>query len=366
MSLESLVLTASPFAVSNARDTIYALLYLANDMQQVIDTSSGSQLRQIFAPDYLKHPIDIFKDFVRYSIAKSKSLDVLYRQWASWSQLTPQHDYHERVLPSWIGVANVDEVLPDHQRDAPLDGFLGPVGSQTYHASQGIDFQKQAIPSIIDDIIQPNGILLGTVEMISSSAVHKGFLENDWLKMLGWRGSLDKGIDDRLWRTLVANRNPDAKTAPTWYRRACALALTQLDGNGNLASEALSVSEQLSTLINYLRRVQEATANRKIFRCASSDLDVSSMSAHKTTSEGIVGLGPKDMSLKDENLLCILYGSSVPVILRVIPGPNLQDDHTLHVKLVGPCYAHGHMEGEIFAGMSETEIKKRTIKFSIH
>ena len=155
--------------------------------------------------------------------------------------------------------------------------------------------------------------------------------------------------------------------APTWYRRACALALTQLNGSGNLDSEALIAdSSQPSTLINYLKRVQEATAKRKIFRCKRPDPDVGLTQAKNRALKAIVGLGPEDMDSENKNLVGILYGSSVPVILRVVDDDRSKADNTYHVKLVGPCYAHGHMEGEIFAGMSEMEIKKRTTTFSIH
>jgi len=364
MSLESLVLTTSSFEVSDVRDTVYSLLYLANDMHQVVDASTGSQLQNMFTPDYSKHPVNIFKDFVRYSIARSKSLDVLYRQWACRPRSHAQYEYNNKLLPSWIGVARIS-LFP--QRHVPSESFLGPVGSQIYHASQGFDFQKQVIPAIIDDVIQLDGMLLGSVGTISLSTIRNGYIEDSCLKMLGWRGTLDEGIDDRLWRTLVANRGPNGKVAPTWYRRACASALRKLVDNSDLDSASISRScHPRSKLVDYLKHVQEATANQKIFRCEDSHPDARRMPAQKKASEAIVGLGPAIMSSEDKILLCILYGSSVPVMLNVIPGPNSQDDKTLHVKLVGPCYAHGHMEGEIFASMSEEDLQRGTTKFSIH
>jgi hypothetical protein len=367
MTLETLVLTASSFAVSEVRDTVYALLYLANDMHDVIDTSSGSGNQHVLTSDYSKHPVDIFKDFVRYSIAKSNSLDVLCRQWASWPQLNVVYGYEKRFLPSWIGLASFRADRISHFYRNPVENLLGPVGSPVYHASQGVVFQGQAIPSMIDDIIQLDGMLLGTVDTISTFALHKGFLTNDSLRMLGWRGTLNEGIDDQLWRTLVANRNPNSKVAPTWYRRACALALTQLDGSGDLDSETLLADgSQPGTLIEYLKCVQAAAAYQRIFRFKSLGLLAGPMPVQNKTQEAIVGLGPTYMKPGDETLVCILYGSSVPVILSVMDKPKVQGDNTLHVKLVGPCYVHGHMEGEIFAGMSEKEIQSRTTKFSIH
>ncbi|KAI4948095.1 hypothetical protein J4E91_006088 [Alternaria rosae] len=302
MSLESLVLTASFFAVSEVRDTVYALLYLANDMHNVIDTSSESRSQFILTPDYSKHPIDIFKEFVRYSIAKSNSLDVLYRRWASWTMSTARNPSHERRLPSWIGLALTGTDGSSSGSRICTDSFLGPVGSSEYHASHGVNFQGQLVRSTNDDVIQIDGMLLGTVTTISFAHVPGGTIKADWLRMLGWRGTLDEGIEDQLWRTLVANRDPDSRVAPTWYRRACALALTQLDGFGNLnLKDLLADASQPGTLVSYLKRVQEATDRRYLFRCERSDMSVSPISVQNKTSEAVVGLGPKRMDEPDGN-----------------------------------------------------------------
>ena len=82
--------------------------------------------------------------------------------------------------------------------------------------------------------------------------------------------------------------------------------------------------------------------------------------------EPIVGIGPEGMGSGPCEWVCILYGSSVPVILRDIDVRKSKDKHTYHVELVGPCYLHGHMEGGIFAGMSEKDLRFKTTKFGIH
>jgi hypothetical protein len=105
MDLESLVLSASLLQVSNSRDTIYALLYLANDrhphgalvsrdngnrttMQELIHhidkstpfhTSATKLSHHVLTADYSRHPVDIFTDFVRYCIERSQSLDIICR-----------------------------------------------------------------------------------------------------------------------------------------------------------------------------------------------------------------------------------------------------------------------------------------------
>jgi hypothetical protein len=371
MNLRSLVLAASSFAVSDVRDVVYALLHLANDGRQSVTIPLGRY--DVFVSDYSKHPVQIFEEFIDYSILTSTSLDILCQPWASWPGPLRTTAYKGRTLPSYIGVASFDEGGLC-QRHIPPDDLLGPVMGQTYNASRGVAIKARRLPQAID-ILEVKGILLGTIETFTASAVHSGMLTKNSLSMLGWCGTLETGIDDRLWRTLVANRDPDSRIAPTWYRRACALALTKIDGDGHLDSAALIADKsQPSTLISYLRRVLVATENKKIFRCTKNTTSDDSTGAKEGAQEqakeqiheAIVGLGPEDMGSVGQQWVCILYGCSVPVILNEVDGRKYQGDGTYHVKLTGPCYVHGYMEGEIFAGMSEEDIRSRSITFSIH
>ncbi|KIM99807.1 hypothetical protein OIDMADRAFT_181179 [Oidiodendron maius Zn] len=54
------------------------------------------------------------------------------------------------------------------------------------------------------------------------------------------------------------------------------------------------------------------------------------------TVKGYIGLGPSDMQKDDK--VCLLFGSSVPFVMR-------QDGSTW--RLIGDCYVHGIMDGEI-------------------
>jgi hypothetical protein len=361
MSLESLVLTASSFAVSDVRDVVYALLYLAKDRHDAAVNLAGSPTQQTLRSDYSKHSADIFEDFTRYFIATSKSLDIICRPWASWPRQGHHAEYDGRSLPTWVGVASFGESgLP--QKFCQPETVLGPVGSRVYDASRGVAIRVHAIPPTIKHVLQVDGMIFGVIGSVSI-CIGGGTLDANCLRMLGWSGTLEDGIVDRLWRTLVTDRSQDGKPAPTWYRRACALALTQLDDHGALDTVALvGDPSQPSTLVEYLRRVQKATQNRKIFRCASAQGDVMSAGTRAQEADTVVGIGP-DCIGHDEEYICVLFGCSVPIILR---GSIFSADGTMHASLLGACYVHGYMEGETFAGMSEEEIQSKSITFSIH
>lgn len=74
--------------------------------------------------------------------------------------------------------------------------------------------------------------------------------------------------------------------------------------------------------------LKEATQNRRLF----------------ITSKGYIGLGHQRAEKDDR--LCILYGSPVPYILR---------PHSDYWTLVGQCYAHGLMNGEIGEALERGE-----------
>ena len=58
------------------------------------------------------------------------------------------------------------------------------------------------------------------------------------------------------------------------------------------------------------------------------------------TREGHIGLAPRTAQPRDQ--ICVLLGCNRPLLLRLTP--NLQ------CQVVGGCYIHGLMYGEVFPG----------------
>ena len=65
-----------------------------------------------------------------------------------------------------------------------------------------------------------------------------------------------------------------------------------------------------------------------------------------TTKNGYLGLVPD--SSKEEDLICIIFGCSVPIVLRKIEGR----DGKSHFYFIGECYVHEMMDGK---AMKEVE-----------
>ncbi|KAH7081049.1 hypothetical protein FB567DRAFT_119060 [Paraphoma chrysanthemicola] len=223
MTLEALVSTASPFAVTDLRDIVFALLYLANDRDDAIVSQISAVTQHAFGADYSEHPVDIFTAFMRYCLERSRCLDIIYIAWAMWPTSQRDIPYQKRTLPSWIGVAVYAKDTAEEQL-IPTDSLVGTIQHSLYNASKGISMNAMVSKSVL----QADGVLINLVH-VTSDCIQDGILEDHCLRMLGWRGSLANDVEVKLWRTLVANRSLNGEKAPAWYRRAAALALALLD-----------------------------------------------------------------------------------------------------------------------------------------
>lgn len=352
MDLQSLVSAAAPFVATNIRDVVYALLYMGND---------APSCRIIV--DYSRSVLNVYADFVDYCMLKESSLDVICRTWAHWPSY--QSDEADTQCPSWVGLVPTSRGgQPGSPARKDGEQLVGKPSEQVYNSSRGIKMQaniqhevhSEDADGVIETSLHANpsfsgvliakGFQIGKLSAVSSRVI-EGTIAEDGLKVMGWKGSLDHGVPDRLWRTLVANRGPHGKTAPSWWRRACAVALTQSSVEGNLSTTRLLANRtQPSDIIEFLRRVQTVVSNRKFFRCKSGK-------GKKT-----VGFGPQ--TVMEGDIVCILFGCSVPVILRAVEKSSRE-----RYRLIGECYVHDFMEGEPFDGMSQESIDQVSIDFHI-
>lgn len=133
-----------------------------------------------------------------------------------------------------------------------------------------------------------------------------GVIPESWLRLAKWDKAINPdqfGEDpgeppDNFWRTLVADRGTSSNP-PYYYARAC--RETVMRGglrSGAVDTMALKSYERNSIIAEFCRRVQSVIWNRAMI----------------TTESGKLGLVSN--SVKEGDLICILYGCSVPVILR--------------------------------------------------
>jgi Heterokaryon incompatibility protein (HET) len=298
--------------------------------------------------NYSKTVYEVCKDFLGFAMAQSESLDIICRPWA------PSPDpQKERDLPSWIPMLSgapfelVDKVYKRVEAD-PLVGLPG-ISRKNYNASG----KWKAIWRFDEDISRNlfvRGFVLDRVKVKSETA-QQGNIPAEWLKVVQW----DHGkaaAPDRFWRTLVADRGPDGGRPPYTYQSAFNYAFQRKGQRGDLNTrEIMLFGKCPSMAIDFLRRVQSVVWKRGLIL---------------TQREDFLGLAPS--KAREGDLICILYGCSVPVVLsrkeRATSSSNAlsttprtrsnegappsssssKSDH--HYEFIGECYIHGMMDGE--------------------
>lgn len=330
--------------------------------------------------------------------------------------------------------------------------LVGPAGQQPRYAASGKKSPAKLVATK-GQSISVRGFKLAKIRHVSPRNTG-GVIPKESLQMGSWKGiQQHDSVPDEIWRTLVADRDPDGQIPPTWYQRACMRCLEIADtfNNGDLnVGELLQGHSEM--LRKYLTRVRNVTWNRTFFNGAMTrnsaekgglekhahDLDAVSEEHVDNSSGGldkgaenvvekdgvndsndaseksgtdkkddilengngvkgqeevpainktenlvvvldeslmpdleeaseneirgsgktrdddnIFGLGPPGSGIDD--LVCILFGCSVPVILR-------KERSGGHYTLVGEAYVHGMMDGEAMEYFGRRKLEEETFE----
>ena len=321
LTLEYLVSRLSIFKTSKPHDAVYSLLAISkntlptaaprsNQMEDPAEQRAKKLGRDLssrpFRVDYGQGYIDTCRDFVHFSTFQaeaSRALDILCRPWAPSEK--PQK------LPSWVRgvedaafevqIATLGEKI-NRINANPLVGL--PFGNRSYAAAGTLklDFKKLKFlkrPGHHGMFIK--GFVLDRVGELQERS-QSGNLPRNWLEAGGWR---DLSIDppEDLWRTLVANRGPDGRNPLTFYPTALRISTHKGWKGTELDTHELINHGRCSIVAQFLRRVQEVIWNRKLM--------------HTYEEPGKpMKLGLVHQNAQYGDCICILYGCSVPVILR--------------------------------------------------
>lgn len=357
LSLEVLMSDFSSFHVSRPHDVIYAILVLAKNIRSVPKPSESADVHiaqdtdpeilrlvtqrlrekideRTFVIDYDKDFLDLCKDFLTFTIKDGGSLDILCRPWAP--------KLAGRALPSWLMTTahNAFSMRPDgiygRTNADTLVGSPGQ-GERNYNACKKTKVNDTWYfgEEVKEDSLFVDGFVVDVVELPKGPS-QNGLIPKDWLDTGGWE-DLTAAPPSEFWRTLVADRGPNGSNCLRVYPRACRYLIPSIVG-GDISTNTLLSKATSAPVAKFLRRVQAVICTRRLFR----------------TGRGFLGLVP-EKAIKGD-LICILFGCSVPVVLRRHSSPQTLGDY---FEFIGECYVHGLMEGEAFEiQKSETNEKK--------
>lgn len=330
LSLEYLVSRLSIFKTSESHDAVYSLLAIAkntvptaapreNQMREHTEAQQkakrlGRDLSaRSFRVDYGQEYVDTCKDFMEFSIRQaegSRALDIICTPWAPTEESKRKPGKPHKV-PSWIrGVedaafevqgAALGEMI-NRINATPLVGL--PVGNRSYHAAGTRKFDTKTLkflkrPKYYAMFLK--GFELHRVGELQERSQF-GNIPKKWFAAGEWKDfSVDPPED--LWRTLVGDRGPDGRNPLPFYPTALRVSTDKGFKGSELDTSTLINHGRCSIVAQFLRRVQEVIWNRRLM--------------HTYDESGKpVRLGLVHQNAKEGDSICILYGCSVPVILR--------------------------------------------------
>jgi hypothetical protein len=359
------VSSLSVFEATIEHDSIYALLAIAKDATPIasdekFQPSLGciESIFEVFSPrkqykvEYEKPFVDAAGNFVQFCIKgslytdKTRALDIICRPWAPegnarWrtpdveqrnrsftkeskaTKFEPFPEQRDIPLPSWITrVSSASHSMWVHAGMPTLkmgrknaDSLVGlpTLAQRNYNAAETKAIDMKALrfrkrPNLGHYSLYVKGFELDTITEIYSRA-QSGSIPSDWAKAAGWHRAPKTRPPDAFWRTLVASRGRDGANPPAYYSRACQDSF--LKGglmSGSVNTNDLINNERCSFVAQFCRRVQEVIWNKVLVK----------------TRRGNLGLVGKDVQVGDR--VCILYGCSVPVVLRKSSQPKSDED----------------------------------------
>jgi len=169
-------------------------------------------------------------------------------------------------------------------------------------------------------------------------------------------------LPDVIWHTLCADRNDRGERAPLDFQSAM-LHILQLSSKDLTTTDlpnlvktmsSIDVEEILDTELpglvkEFLDVARDIVWNRRTFRGKGTDSNTSP----------IAGLIPQSAKVGD--LVCVLYGCSVPVVLRKQLGK-----FSKHCwELISEAYVHGFMDGKGIYSLSPAALESAEITFEI-
>ncbi|KAK4442324.1 hypothetical protein QBC34DRAFT_488900 [Podospora aff. communis PSN243] len=219
-------------------------------------------------------------------------------------------------------------------------------------------------PHRLSGILVAKGFVLGVVRS-QSDVMRGGVIPGAWVSKLGWTKGEENQVPDTLWRLLVADRMSQGARPPLWYKRACLHGLVDgrvSDNAGNIHPVTPKDREISKLTSMYFKRVEAVVWNRRIFELAyeakvDDGASASPSAGHvngaatvgpvvgaETVPKSLVlhGLGPEECEVG--NIVCVLYGCSVPVVLKKAAQQRVKNK--VLYELVGEAYVHGIMDGE--------------------
>ncbi|KAI3323141.1 HET-domain-containing protein [Xylariaceae sp. AK1471] len=364
-SLEYLISIFTAFEASEPRDTIYALLAVARDTVPKVNhdehpvINSGAELvrdkfvkhlaRRVISKPYnvnYELPLsDVYVQFTKWAIDhsdKTRALDIICRPWAPLPMDEPdeESESHWRAvfdeqeskrqegegkdtLPSWIptvaGAAFARDGADRKMTRKNADTLVGLPTERNYNAAGtryvtgALRFEKGVFDGLHYHSMFVEGFIFDKIDGLKESS-QNGNIPYQW-ERLGRGGNPQTELSNEYVRTLVADRGPAGGNTPRYYARLIRHAYTLDVKRAVLNTEKqVHYNNRNKVVGEVLTRVRSAIWNRRMMTTTGKEKVRQVTERQEGTDRVRLGLAPQ--YARKHDYICILYGCSVPVVLR--------------------------------------------------
>ena len=334
---------------SDARDKVFGLLGIVRG-----ETTAGLQI------DYENTVEDVYQEMVKWHVEKTQTLNVL-------GLCGMRSDRLNQTLPSWapdLVVASAKPLWKEFHDMAIIeekvyDACKGKECSVTF-SNPG---RKMHLRGVLFDTISKVSLPRSTaghtdkeitkawIEFTVEDAAAKDDYVGGGSKTDAFKHAIVADVSDA---DFSARRGEEVNWGK-FDRAALEAALRMQDASAGVGGKGDRMDHELLEAID--RAKEEGRDLGKYFEDQENTVfpdDVFVLSRTATsmtqyrrlvwTKKGYLGLAPASAAVND--YVCILFGGSVPFVLRK---GNLPSSQERHFKLVGECYVHGIMDGEVLA-----------------
>lgn len=333
-NLKTLIWLNSDRESTDPRDQIYALLELACCPKSItVDYSNSKSVRDVYTEATKAMIKDVNNNWRQ---PPKPSLNIICSAFGT----SRQSKYN---LPSWVPDFSAKQQLAASFVQVVTDPRSGEEGIIGYNAmgDRGITTHF-SIGN--DDVLTLSGVFIGRLNKVNlppkkPRGRHWDFKpwELDNLDSSTYRATGETGID-AFWRTVLFDANPRARTR---------IKPSEAEG---LRDEFLIWSGRKKRR-DWVDLEGRHESYSQIFDDGRPAYAINF--TFGTCDSGAWGMVPRVSTVGD--FVCVARGLSVPVVLRAAkfePGPAGgpgASRFTFTMMLVGPCYVHGAMDGEIAA-----------------
>ena len=244
-----------------------------------------------------------------------------------WAPDAPSNEPH---LPSWVpplsGKAFGLSINKAYHR-VNADPLVGNPGWGRRHYNAAPKTSAAPISSESSNrILRVKGFAFDTIRKKNFPAT-AGIIPSQWLEVGAWKNNSDYP-PDQFWRTLVGNRDTHGQRPPAHWMRACRDAFSRRPTGGALDTKELLMYDCPTATRSFVERVLRMVWERRLVLLTEPP--------YSSTGAGPkqpLGLTP--VKCKKGDLVCILFGCSVPVLLRkLINGKAVRTPHECSCKHV--------------------------------